>query len=80
MKTPHIPRYLVALLLSLVMLAVLAVRPVGAQGLNPPPLIGSSCHATGSGTICQARVLRLLDGNENWQKSRSCCSGAMFGF
>jgi len=52
MKTPHIPRYLVALLLSLVMLAVLAVRPVGAQGLNPPPLIGSSCHATGSGTIC----------------------------
>lgn len=52
MKTPRILRCLVVLLLSLVMFAALAVRPVAAQGLNPPPLVGSSCHATGSGTIC----------------------------
>jgi hypothetical protein len=52
MKTPRILRYVVVLLLSLAAFAALSVRPVAAQQLNPPPLVGSSCHVTGSGTIC----------------------------
>jgi hypothetical protein len=52
MKTPRILRCLVALLLSLAAFTALSLRPVAAQQLNPPPLAGSSCHVTGSGTIC----------------------------
>lgn len=52
MKTSRALRRLVMVLLSLAIFAVLAVRPVAAQALNPPPLVGSVCHATGSGTIC----------------------------
>ncbi len=41
------------LLLSLVALAFVAVHPVAAQGLTPPPPAGATCDATGQGTICQ---------------------------
>ena len=53
MKILRVTCCLFVLLLSLVAFAFVAVRPAAAQGLNPPPPDGATCHTTGQGTICQ---------------------------
>jgi hypothetical protein len=53
MKVLRLTCCLFLLLLSLVAFAFVAVHPAAAQGLNPPPPQGATCHTTGQGTICQ---------------------------
>ncbi len=53
MKILRVTCCLFVLLLSLVAFAFVAVHPVAAQGLNPPPPPGATCQTTGQGTICQ---------------------------
>ena len=56
MKLLRVTCCLFMLLLSLVALAFVAVHPVSAQGLTPPPPPGATCQTTGQGTICQGSV------------------------
>lgn len=53
MKLFRVTCCLFVLLLSLVAFAFVAVHPAAAQGLNPLPPQGATCHTTGPGTICQ---------------------------
>ncbi|HEY7033528.1 MAG TPA: hypothetical protein VH482_19485 [Thermomicrobiales bacterium] len=60
------------LLLSLVALAVLAVRPAAAQGLTPPPPPYTTCTTAGSGTTCRGNT----DTTFSFPAEFACGSGA----
>ena len=70
MKLLRVTCCLFMLLLSLVAFAFVAVHPVAAQGLNPPPPPGATCQTTGQGTICQGS----FTGSESFDTGVSCGS------